>query len=486
MSSPSIAASGPIPVASAGTPAEKVRYDPRTLALIEGPIAITLLRLAAPNVLVMLAQSSVGLVETYFVGKLGTDPLAGVALVFPVLMLMQMMSAGAMGGGISSAIARALGSGRHADADALALHALVIALAFGLVFMFAVLGGGRWLYEAMGGSGASLAAAMTYSEVIFAGAILVWLFNSLSNVIRGTGNMVFPALVTWVGVMVLIPLSPCLIFGLGPFPQLGVAGGAAAVLIYYALGSIALAVYLRSGRSVICLKLIGVRFRWALFADILRVGLVAALITVQTNLTIAIATGFVGAFGPAAIAGYGTGSRLEYLLIPLVFGLGAPLVAMVGTNIGAGRPDRALRVAWIGAAIAAGLCEIVGLSAAAAPRAWLSLFDTAPAMIDAGSRYLHAVGPVYGLFGLGMALYFASQGAGRLLWPLIANMARLVIAAGGGWFALRWGGGLSNVFIALAIALAAFGLINAAAVAAGVWFDKPVPAIPPSPLPRSL
>jgi Na+-driven multidrug efflux pump len=346
----------------------------------------------------------------------------------------------------------------------------VIALVFGVTFTILLLAGGPWLYTEMGGSGASLEAAQTYSTVVFAGAILVWLFNSLANVIRGTGNMAFPALVTIIGVIVLIPLSPCLIFGLGPFPKLGVAGGAVAVVIYYALGSIVLAAYLWSGRSVVRLALRGIRFRLSLFADILRVGLVAALITIQTNLTIAIATAYVGAFGPAAIAGYGTGSRLEYLLIPLVFGLGGPLVAMVGTNIGAGRRDRALRVAWIGAAIAAAICELIGLSAAAAPRAWLSLFDTAPAMLDAGTRYLHAVGPVYGLFGLGMALYFASQGAGRLLWPFTANMARLIIAAGGGYFALRWGGDLTDVFIALAVALAAFGLINAAAVASGVWF----------------
>ncbi len=446
-------------------------YDPRTRRLLEAPIAGTLLRLAAPNVLVMLAQASVGLIETYFIGKLGTAPLAGVALVFPLVMLMQMMSAGAMGGGISSAIARTLGAGRRADADALVLHALAIALAFGLVFMLALLAGGRFLYAAMGGSGASLAAALTYSNVIFAGAILVWLFNSLANVIRGTGNMAFPAIVTCAGVAVLIPLSPCLIFGWGPFPHLGVAGGAVAVLAYYAVGSLVLAAYLRSRRSVVRLAFRGLRLRWPLFADILRVGAVAALITVQTNLTIAIATGLVGRFGAGAIAGYGTGSRLEYLLVPLVFGLGGPLVAMVGTNIGAGQRERALRAAWIGAAIAAGLSETIGLAAAAAPGAWLRLFDSDPAMLDAGARYLHTVGPVYGLFGLGMALYFASQGAGRLLWPLLANAARLVIAAGGGWLVLRWDGDLSHVFIALAVALAAFGVINAAAVALGAWFS---------------
>jgi putative MATE family efflux protein len=449
-----------------------ITRDPRTRLLLEAPITGTLLRLAAPNVLVMVVQASVGLIETYFVSRLGTDALAGVALVFPVVMLMQMMSAGAMGGGISSAVARALGAGRRTDANALALHALGIAVNFGLFFMLAMLGGGRWLYAALGGKGASLAAALTYSNVIFSGVILLWIFNSLANVIRGTGNMMTPAIVTCVGAVALIPLSPCLIFGWGPFPRLGVAGGAVAVVAYYALGSAALAAYLWSGRSVVRLSLNGVGFRWSLFRDILRVGAVAALITVQTNLTIVIATGLVGRFGPAAIAGYGTGSRLEYLLVPIVFGLGGPLVALVGTNIGAGQHGRALRAAWIGAAIAAGLTGSIGFYAAAFPHTWLSLFDTDPTMLDAGSRYLRAVGPFYSLFGLGMALYFASQGTGRLLWPLLANLARLAMAAGGGWLALRWSGDLSHVFLAQGAALAAYGLINAGAVAGGAWFGR--------------
>src|SRR5712692_1145460 len=452
------------------TPPLAPRFDARTRVLLEGPIVGTLLRLATPNVLVMFVQASVGLIETYFVAKLGTDALAGVALVFPVLMLMQMMSAGAMGGGISSAIARALGAGRRADADALVVHALAIALGFGLLFTVTVLGGGRWLYSAMGGSGASLAAALTYSNVIFSAAILIWVFNSLANVIRGTGNMAVPAVITLLGAAALIPLSPCLIFGWGPFPRLGVAGGAVAVVVFYLAGSLALAAYLRAGRSVVRLSPVDVRLRWPLFRDILRVGAVAALITVQTNLTIVIATGLVGRFGSAAIAGYGTGSRLEYLLVPLVFGLGGPLVAMIGTNIGAGQRERALRAAWIGAGIAAGLTEVIGLCAAAVPHAWLSLFDTDPAMLDAGSRYLRTVGPFYGFFGLGLALYFASQGAGRLAWPLGANLVRLAIAAGGGWLALRWSGDVSYVFFAISAAVAAFGLLNAGAVAGGVWF----------------
>ena len=446
--------------------------DPRTRILLEAPIAPTLLRLAMPNMLVMVAQAAAGLVETYFIGKLGTEALAGVALAFPVVMLMQMMSAGAMGGGIASSIARALGAGRRADANALTLHALVIALGLGAAFTIGVLGGGRWLYQAMGGSGRALEAALTYSNWVFAGAVLVWLFNSLGAVLRGTGNMAFPAAVTCIGVVILVPVSPALIFGWGPFPALGVAGGAVALVSYYAVGCLVLAAYLWGGRSVLRPSLRAVRFRWSLFRDILRVGAVAALVTVATNVTIMISTAFVGEFGPAAIAGYGTGARLEYLLVPLVFGLGAPLVAIVGTNIGAGQGGRALRAAWIAAAMDFTLTEAIGLCAAAFPTAWLSLFGSDPQMLEAGATYLRTVGPFYGMFGLALSLYFASQGAGRLLWPLLGTIARLAIVALAGWLALRWTGELSHVFLAQSLGLIAAGLINWAAVAGGAWFGS--------------
>ena len=444
--------------------------DPRTRLLLEAPIAPTLLRLGAPNVLVMLAQAGVGLMETYFVGKLGTDALAGMARVFPAVMLMQMTLAGAMGGGIASTIARALGARQRNDADALVLHALLIAAVFALVFMVTVVAGGRWLYTRMGGSGGALDAAMVYSNWVFGGALLVWLFNTLSAVIRGTGNMALPAYVTVAGAVLLLPLSPLLIFGWGPLPGLGIAGGAIALLLYYLAGSAVLAAYLWSSRSLLRPSLRGLQLRWALFADILRVGLVGTVSTVATNLAIGITTALVGAYGTAAIAGYGTASRLEYLLVPLVFGLGAPLVAMVGTCIGAGQRERALRATWIGAAIAFAMTEAIGLWAAAYPAAWLSLFNTEPAMIEAGSQYLRIVGPWYGFFGLGLVLYFASQGAGRLLWPVLGNIARLVVAVAGGWLALHGGYAIAGVFAAQAAAMVVYGIANAWTIAGGAWF----------------
>jgi Na+-driven multidrug efflux pump len=160
------------------------------------------------------------------------------------------------------------------------------------------------------------------------------------------------------------------------------------------------------------------------------------------------------------------------LLVPLVFGLGAPLVAMVGTCMGAGQRARALRATWIGAAMAFGLTEAIGLLAAAFPRVWLSLFTTDPAILEAGTLYLRAVGPLYGFFGVGLVLYFASQGAGRLLWPVIGNLVRLAVAAIGGWLAIGWGGGLAQVFMAQGVALVVYGVVIAAAIAGGAWFGR--------------
>jgi Na+-driven multidrug efflux pump len=300
-------------------PIAELQMDPRTRRLLEGPIGATLLRLAWPNIVLTMVQASVGLIETYFVAKLGTDALAGMALVFPVVMLIQMMSAGAMGGGISSAVARTLGAGRREAADALVWHAVAIAIGLGLLTTLGAFLGGRALYAAMGGSGDSLGAALAYSDTLFAGAVLIWLFNSLANVIRGTGNMWLPAAVACVGALVLIPVSPILIFGFGIVPRLGIVGGAVAVIVYYAIGSAIFALYIWSGRSVLHPALRPPRLTWPPAYEILRIGAVASLVAVTTNLTIAIATGLVGADGPAAVAGYGTGVRLEYLLIPLAF-----------------------------------------------------------------------------------------------------------------------------------------------------------------------
>jgi Na+-driven multidrug efflux pump len=250
---------------------------------------------------------------------------------------------------------------------------------------------------------------------------------------------------------------------------MGIAGGGVAVLITITLSTAMMAWHLVSGRSIVRPRLRPLRT--ALFVDILRIGAAGSVSTLQTTLVFVLTTALVGAAaGPEAVAGYGTGARLEYLLIPLVFGLGAPLVALVGTNIGAGESKRALRIALTGGAIAFVMTEAVGLAAAIWPHAWLGLFGDDPLMIETGSAYLRLVGPTYGFFGLGLALYFASQGAGRLAWPLLSGFIRLVIAIGGGWIALRVTGSVNALFAALALALIVYGISLAAAIRSGAWF----------------
>jgi putative MATE family efflux protein len=441
-------------------------------AVLAGPILPTMLRLALPTTVVLVVQTLVGVAETYFISFLGTDALAGVTLVFPVLMLMQMMSNGGIGGGVASAVARALGASRYADADALVWHSFVLACIFGAVFTAAPLLCGSILYQSMGAKGATLTASLTYSGIVFAGSIPIWITALLSSALRGAGNVNVPALVIFLGALILIPLSPALIFGWGAFPRLGVAGGGAAVVIYYVVAALVLLLYLRSPRSLLKFKVIPLKGR--LFKDILGVGILAAIGTVQVNLTVTIVTAAVGGFGAAALAGYGIASRLDYIQIPIIFGLGTAMVTMVGVNIGADQMARARRIAWIGAALAFGGTEIIGLAAMAFPHAWIGLFSDEPEVLETSALYLQNVAPVYGAVGLGLALYFASQGANRVLFPVLAGTVRMVIAAFVGWAAVIWyGADLTTLYQIVALAAVAYGALTAAAVLGGSWGRQP-------------
>jgi len=158
-------------------------------ALVEAPILPTLLRLAWPNLIALSAGICVVIAETSYIGRLGVEALAAMALVFPFVILTMTMSGGAMGGGIASAIARALGAGDIDRASTLAAHALLIGICFGICFMLFMLIFGPHLLEALGGRGNVLMQAIAYVHVFFGGAVLPWLMNTLAGILRGTGNM---------------------------------------------------------------------------------------------------------------------------------------------------------------------------------------------------------------------------------------------------------------------------------------------------------
>ncbi|TWB23532.1 putative MATE family efflux protein [Nitrospirillum amazonense] len=469
---------GTTPAETLSGAGEGARVEPKPVpparhALLHGPIVPTMLRLALPTIVVLLIQTAVGVAETYYVSALGTDALVGAALVLPVSMLMTMVAAGGIGGGVAAAVSRAMGAGRVRDANALVLHALVLAVAFGLVFTLALRLGGPALYRLLGGTDGALAAALSYSGWLFAGAVPVWIINLMSAVLRGIGNVRVPALVTLVGAAVMIPLSPFLIFGIGPVHGFsvhgfGVAGAGMAVSGYYTVAAVVLLAYMARGRSGLTLRRVPLEGR--LFRDILGVGVVSALSALQLNLITLLVTGAVGRFGTAALAGFGMGSRLDYLLIPLLFGLGTAVLTLVGTAMGAGNQARARRAAWIGALMGAAVTEAIGLGVALWPSAWVDLFSHDPAVLAHGAHYLRTVGPVYGAVGLTFILGFASQGGGRPLWAFLAGTVRLIVAAGLGWLAVGLGAGLDVLFgLVAAASLASAALCVAATLSGAIW-----------------
>lgn len=445
-------------------PAQPVREK-----LLAAPILPTLLKLTLPNTVAMGATALAAIAETAYVGLLGVEPLAAMALTFPMIMLMQMTSAGAMGGGVSSAIARALGGGDIARANALALHAVVIAVCAGLLFtaFFWLLGPA--IYRFLGGRGDTLAQAVLYSNTVFSGAIAVWLFNTLSSVLRGTGNMAVPSALGLIVAVLQIMIGGTFGLGLGPAPRLGMMGVALGQVIAFSLGTLYLAWHLLAGRARLRLSPRSFMVRGEMFADILKVGAMASLSSLQTVLTILIFTGLVARFGTVALAGYGIGARLEFLLIPIAFSVGVASVPMVGMAIGARDVARARRVAWTAGSLAFGILGVIGLIVVLLPDAWSSLFTEDAAVIAAARQYLIAAGAGFPFFGLGLCLYFASQGAGRLVGPVLAGTLRLALVALGGWLLTMQAAPVWTLFALAGGAMMIYGLATLAAVRFTRW-----------------
>ena len=452
-----------------GPPAANAARPPLTRAqrLLEAPVLPTIGRLAMPAIVLAACQTTASIADSYFIGMLGTDALAGLALVFPLVMLLQMTSAGAMGGGVSSAIARALGADDERLARNLVAHAIAIAVAVGLLFTLAVLALGRPLYSLLGGRDAALAQALVYSQLLFGGAVCVWLANTLASVMRGSGDTLRPALVLAIAAALQIPLTGALTLGWGGLPALGIAGPAVAYVATFGLAALAMALHLRPTR--LWPRGADWRLRRGPAVDILRVGAVSSLAAVQTVITAVVLTGLVARFGTAALAGYGVGVRLELLLVPIVFAIGQALVLMVGLAIGAGRVARARKVAWTGAAVAFALTLAIGGFVALFPQSWVGLFSQDAAVLDAGAHYLRIVGPFYPLFGAGMALYFASQGAGRVVFPVLAGTVRLVFVLSAGALAVSWDRPVGELFAIIAIGLVLFGVFSIIAVRRTRW-----------------
>ena len=437
--------------------------------LLTAPILPTLLHLSAPNVLAMVMTVLVGIAETYYVGRLGTAPLAAMALVFPFAMLTQMMSAGAMGGGVSAAISRALGASDLPRAQTLLQHALLIGVGCGLIYSAIFVVWGPRLYQLLGGRAAVLEEAVAYAQVLFSGALWVWLINTLASVLRGTGNMRTPSIALMVTSALQIILGGVLCLGAGPVPAMGMVGVAWGHIIATAAGVAYFLWYLITGQGRLTIKLQAFEMQRHVFADILKVGAMACLSPVQSVLAILIFTGLLAQLGTEALAGYGIGQRLEFLLIPIAFGIGVASVPMVGMAVGAGKVDRARRVAWVAGGVSAFNLALIGGVVTLAPDLWARLFTQDEVVLGFARQYLVTAGPAFPFFGLGLTLYFASQGAGQVIGPVLAGTVRLVLVAGVGYWLTQHQGTAEHFYGLVAVAMVLYGVVTAAAVKVTPW-----------------
>ncbi len=440
--------------------------------LLTAPLLPLLLRFALPNMVAMLAVALAAMAETGYVGQFGPAALAGMALVFPFVMLQAMLSAGAMGGGVSSAVSRALGAGDGQRANALALHALWIGLVAGTVFMVLMEVWGPWFMARLGGQGEALAQAVAYSEVAFAGSIFIWVVNTLSSVIRGSGNMRVPSVTLVLVALGQVLMGGALGLGWGFWPPLGMRGVAAGGVLANAAGALFLWAYLAAGHGRIQLRIRGTRLVRQHLSDILRVGAVACISPFQTVLTILILTRLVTAFGTEALAGYGIGTRLEFLLVPVAFAVGVASVPLVGMAMGAGDVARARRAAWTAAGLATAILGALGLVVAVAPGVWSTLFTQEPAVLESSASYFVWAGPFYGLFGLGLSLYFSSLGAGKATGPVLAGTLRLAVVAAGGALLAHGDAPAWMIFALVGLGMAAYGIATVLFVKSTPWGSR--------------
>ncbi|MEN7529929.1 MATE family efflux transporter [Cupriavidus sp. DL-D2] len=436
-----------------------------TEAASSSAIARRIAALAAPTSLVAFLQAGAQLIETWLAARQGTSALAGWAVVLPFALLLQQMSTGAMGGGVVSAIARALGAGKREDASSLVMHAMFIAVTAGLLFAIALAGFPHQIFGAVAGATAAEAAADYAIWLFGAGAVPAWLANTLASVLRGGGRHALAARVLaamWI-------VFPILSWWFTEHLGMGLAGiGAGLATASWAAALMMAWVVLRGGAGF--MPTLRVKLSGALFYRILSVGLIACALASVANLTTILVTAQLRHYGTATVAAYGISARLEFLMIPLAFGVGSALTALVGRAVGAGDWLTARRTAWVGAWLALLIAGSVGAAVGLAPAQFAGLFTQDAEVASIAARALSWVGPAFGGFGLGMALYFASMGAGRMRWPILAGLSRIGLAAGGGWLLANVGGmGIDGHFLGVALGITAYGLVTAIGVRKSEW-----------------
>ena len=396
----------------------------------------------------MLVAAASNVLATYYVSRLGADAIAALALVFPIALLATTATAGGLGAGASSAVARALGGGRRADATRLAEHALVLAAGCGLIFGATIGWGAPAIFRLMGGQGAVLDGAVLYSRVLFGGATITFLGSMLDSLLRGEGNVRIPALWSTVSLGLQMVVTPLFMFAAG----LGLVGAPIAILSSQLVATVARGWFVLSGRGQLHPRPWPRPMRGGDMAELLKVGVPASLSSTVTYLGMMIQTGVFARLGTAELAAYGLGTRLDFILLTFVFGFGAAVLTLVGMAVGARRSAQVTAYVRQAAIIVVTLLLVPSVILWWRPEWWLGLFTQEAAVIEVGRSYFRIIGPSYPFLGVAMLTSFAFQGLGRAAVPLAWMVVRVIAVVCAAVVGTRWfGWGARECFAAVAV-----------------------------------
>ena len=407
--------------------------------LIELPFTKIFFKLAIPNLYSTLIAAVTVIFDLWYVGQIGVSELAGVAYIFPIYMLTSMLSNGAFGGAISGAVARAFGSRNIFQAECVFRSAILIACLGSLIMMliFFLLAESFFIYFNIDKEVAI--SALSYGNILLGGIFLIWLFNIIISVTRGSGNTLVPAY-SWSIVLIFHIVIACanfnfengtiiLVKNIRLFDEVFIFSAlqwsVISLLSGYFVGIIFVIGFYYFGKHSFSLNLRDV----LKFDGILKLFKSGSLASCQSLMTIALAlfcTTVISIFGTNWTAGFGIAIRLELLLIPIIFGIGGALIAIVGANVGAKKFSRAIAITWKGTFFSVFIVGFIGLFFSIYPDLWSAFFTDNAEIKETSKLYLKVVAPFYAFFALGLGLYFTSQAFNTLLWPVIGTFIRMV------------------------------------------------------------
>jgi putative MATE family efflux protein len=411
--------------------------------------------LAVPTTAVMALGATSGIVNTYFVARLGADAIAALSLVFPVNLILLTVMGGGIGTGVSAAVAQALGAGRRHDAELVAEHAFVLTMVLSVVLTAIFVGGAPVMFRWMGGRYRVLAEAVLYARVLFSGLGITFAVLTFDSILRGEGNVRVPSTWATVSLSLQILLVPVLMLGLG----LGIGGAAAAVVLGQLAGAVPRAHFLFTGKATVRPRLLPSELHARPIRDILRVGVPASLSTLANYLGLLFLTAVVARYSTHDIAAFGLGTRLDFLILTLAYGIGSAVLTLVGFAAGAEDLSRVWQLLTRALVIVATMLLAIAIPLGWMPSLWLGIFTDDPAILAVGGRYLRILAPSYPFLGMSMACSFAFQGVGRAMFPLVLVVVRTAVVIAAALALVAAGAPVWSIFVVMALGNVASSLI---------------------------